>query len=286
MAEDIYGTSVAHLKGKTAARKGGGRVAFDISTLPHVIADKYKLVTLCGDIFYINGVRFLATISRHIQFCMAEHIKDAKIETLEASLKAIQAIYWSRGLKVDVLHMDDQFEPIRYKAAAIGMHLNVTSNEEHVPKIERSNRTVKERVRSVYATLPFKKLPVRFIIKMVAGCILWLNAFPVQGGVANNEPASHRNRGRAGLQRALPDAVWRVRPDARTTRQLDGTQDRRRDRTVSDCELTGWVLLPEPENRLEAQSSPLYAPPHARRGDRPRAQDGTSITRGPHLRRS
>jgi hypothetical protein len=80
--------------------------------------------------------------------------------------------------------MDGQFEPIRYKTAAMGMHLNIASNEEHVHEIERSNRTVKERVRSVYATLPFKKLPVRFIIEMVVGCIMWLNAFPVKGGVS------------------------------------------------------------------------------------------------------
>jgi hypothetical protein len=171
-AKDIYGTSLAHLKGKTA-RKGGEHVTFAVTTLPHAIVGKYKLVTLCGDIFYINGVRFLSTISRHIQFRTAEHIKDAKIETLETSLKAIRDLYWVRGFKVDALHMDGQFEPIRsYKAAALGMQLNVTSNEEHVPEIERSNRTVKEGVCSVYSTLPFKKISLRFIIELVAGCVM------------------------------------------------------------------------------------------------------------------
>jgi hypothetical protein len=80
--------------------------------------------------------------------------------------------------------MDGQSKPIRYKLAAIGMPLNTASNEEHVPEIEKSNRTVKEWVRSVYATPPFKKLPVRFSVEMVAGCILWLNAFPAMGGVS------------------------------------------------------------------------------------------------------
>jgi hypothetical protein len=100
------------------------------------------------------------------------------------SLKAIQGLYATRGVKINVIHLDGQFEPIRYKLAAIGIHLNTASNEEHVPEIERSNRTIKERVRSVYATLPFKKLPVRFIIEMVAGCVLWLNAFPATEGVS------------------------------------------------------------------------------------------------------
>ncbi len=183
MAEDIYGTSIAHLKGKTVRRKGQ-HVTFSVATLPITIADKYKLVTLCGDIFYVNCIRFFSTISRHIHFRTAAHIKDAKLDTLDASLKAIRGICLARGFKVDVLHMDGQFEPLRLRAAALGMHLNVVSNEEHVPEIERSIRVVKERVRSVHATLPFKRIPALFLIELIAGCLLWLNAFPMKGGVS------------------------------------------------------------------------------------------------------
>jgi hypothetical protein len=89
MAEDVYGTSVAHLKGKTVQRKGQ-HVTFAVATLPITIANKYKLVTLCGDIFYINGIQFFSTISRHINFPTAAHINDAKRDTLKGSLKAIK----------------------------------------------------------------------------------------------------------------------------------------------------------------------------------------------------
>jgi hypothetical protein len=170
MAEDIYGTSIAHLKGKTV-RKKGQHVTFSIATLPIAIANKYKLATLCGNIFYVNSIRFFSTISRHIHFRTAAHIKDAKLDTLNASLKAIRDIDLARGFKVNVLHMDGQFEPLRLRAAALGMHLNVVSNEEHVPEIERSIRVVKERVRSVHATLPFKRIPALFLIELIAGCL-------------------------------------------------------------------------------------------------------------------
>ena len=129
-------------------------------------------------------MRFFTTISRHIHFRTVAHINDAKLDTLIASLKSIQGLYLARGFRIDVLHMDGQFEPLRLRTAAMGMQLNVTSNKEHVPEIERSIRTTKEQVRSVYATLPFKRLPLRFLIELVVGCILWLNAFAMRGGVS------------------------------------------------------------------------------------------------------
>ena len=64
--------------------------------------------------------------------------------------------------------MDSQFESVRDKAHLMGMTLNTVYADEHVPEIERCNRTIKERVRSAKATLPFKKLPVQFLIKLVA----------------------------------------------------------------------------------------------------------------------
>ena len=79
---------------------------------------------------------------------------------LESSLKQVKDLYSRRGFEIEALHIDGQFEPIRAKTAGMGMTPNVVSRDEHVPEIERYNRTVKERVRSAKATLPFKRLPV------------------------------------------------------------------------------------------------------------------------------
>ena len=80
--------------------------------------------------------------------------------------------------------MISQFEPVRDKAHSMGMTLNTVSANKHVPEIERCNRTIKERVRSAKATLPFKKLPVWFLIKLVAACIFRLNVLPAHAGVS------------------------------------------------------------------------------------------------------
>ena len=80
--------------------------------------------------------------------------------------------------------MDGQFEPLRGNLAELGILLNTASNDEHVPEIERQIRTVKERTRSIYCTLPFNKMPRRLIIEMVYAANYWLNMFPRQGGVS------------------------------------------------------------------------------------------------------
>ena len=70
--------------------------------------------------------------------------------------------------------MDGQFEPLRGNLAELGIVLNTASNDEHVPEIERQIRTVKERTRAIYCTLPFKKMPRRLIIEMVYAANYWL----------------------------------------------------------------------------------------------------------------
>ena len=62
--------------------------------------------------------------------------------------------------------------------------LNTVSNDEHVPEAERYIRTVKGRTRSIYNTVPFKKMPARMIIELVYYCIFCWNAFPPKGGIS------------------------------------------------------------------------------------------------------
>ena len=55
MTEDIYGTCVSNLQGKTA-RKKVPHVEIEIKTVPKSIMDKYRAVTLCVDIMFVNGI--------------------------------------------------------------------------------------------------------------------------------------------------------------------------------------------------------------------------------------
>ena len=79
---------------------------------------------------------------------------------------------------MDTILADGQFEPIHGELADLGVRLNTTSHDEHVPVVERYIHTLKERVRACYNILPFDKHPQWLIIEMVYTQKFWLNAFP------------------------------------------------------------------------------------------------------------
>jgi hypothetical protein len=82
-------------------------------------------------------------------------------------------------------HADGEFEPLRGSLAMSGSGLNVCSNDEHVPEIERFIRTVKERSQYLYNSVPFCRFPVLMIKEMVTSCVFWLNMFPSHDGVSD-----------------------------------------------------------------------------------------------------
>lgn len=82
------------------------------------------------------------------------------------------------------MHGNGEFEHLQADLADVHAQLNVTSEDEHVPEVERYIRTIKECTRAVYNTVPFKRLPGMMIVEMVHSCNYWLNMFPVNDGVS------------------------------------------------------------------------------------------------------
>jgi hypothetical protein len=50
--------------------------------------------------------------------------------------------------------------------------------------VERYIRTIKERVRSIYNSLPFKRMPSGLIVEMTYASVFWLNCFPHPHGIS------------------------------------------------------------------------------------------------------
>ena len=182
-AEQIFGPDIGSLKGKTVRRQPP-RVEVTEVTLPPTIHQHYQEVILGCDIMFVNKIPFLMSISRHLRFGTAQHIKNQQGATILNGIRAIHQIYLQRGFHIRNAFMDGQFEPLRGHLAEMGIILNTASNDEHVPEIERQIRTVKERTRAIYCTLPFNKMPRCLIIEMVYAANYWLNMFPRKGGVS------------------------------------------------------------------------------------------------------
>ena len=82
--------------------------------------------------------------------------------------------------------MDGEFGHLRGELAGMGIALNETSWDEHVGEIERYIRTVKERMRAAYNTMPFSKIPARLVIEMAKASVFWLNGLPPRDYFGNN----------------------------------------------------------------------------------------------------
>ena len=65
----------------------------------------------------------------------------------------------------------------------MGITPNVMARNEHVPDVKRYINNIKERVRAIASSLPFKKFLQRKIAEMVYNFVIWLNNFPHQDGI-------------------------------------------------------------------------------------------------------
>jgi len=182
-AKIIFGKDVGALKGKTT-RKTPLPVVTDYVYVPSSIYQANHMVTLCADIIFVNKIPFLTSVSRNMHFITAQKLGSRKEKNILTYLKNIINTYSCCGFKIKVALMDKEFDCLKGELSAIGMDLNPTAAAEHVTDIERSNRTIKERVWSVYCTLPYTALPNIMIEDLVNFCVMWLNAFPPKSGLS------------------------------------------------------------------------------------------------------
>ena len=135
---------------------------------------------------FINGIHFINTISRHVNFMTAEHIANAEASTLQESIRKLKQVNMQRGFNITNILIYGQFNCIRGNLVELQINLNICSNEEHVGEIERLNCMIKEQVGGIYNMLPFNKLPGLIIVELVALVIFWLNALPPSPSVGGN----------------------------------------------------------------------------------------------------
>ena len=150
------------------------------------ILKHYGEITLCVDLMYVNKVPLLVTLSRNIKFGTMEAVADWKEATMLKCIKGVVSLYRKAGFKVTTAPMDGEFMPLCGGLAELGLRLNETSRDDHVGDIERYIRMVKERMRAIYNTLPFQKIPAWLVIEMAKTAVFWLNAFPAAGGASQD----------------------------------------------------------------------------------------------------
>ena len=185
IANKLFGPDVGALKGKTT-RRGPPIVDSPVSVdITHIL--KYY-----GEDIPVHRphVREQGDSAGHFvtkrEVGTVEAVKDRKETTLMKSIATVVALYRKARFTVTTALMDGEFVPLRRGLAEIGITRNETSRDEHVGDIERYIRTVKERMRAIYNTMPFHQVPARLVVEMAKTAVFWLNAFPILGGVSGD----------------------------------------------------------------------------------------------------
>jgi len=75
-------------------------------------------------------------ISQTICLTTAHYLTDQKPSTILKGINKVLAIYANWGFIVKCALMDGQFEPLCEDLMSIGINLNVTAANEHIPLIE------------------------------------------------------------------------------------------------------------------------------------------------------
>ena len=178
-AVGIWGPSVANLKGKTTrSRPDPVNIgAATITLIPPHILEHHKEVTIGVDVMKVNNIPFMVSISRVIKFGTATELDSLKMPAYVRTITTILRIYASRGFVVRTIVADNGFAPLLQNNdfLTLGVNLNLTSEDEHEPHIERFIRTLKERCRMCFSLLPFSKVPRRLAIELVYCQTYWYN---------------------------------------------------------------------------------------------------------------
>ena len=111
-AEDIIGPNLGALKGKTVSRPGQ-HVWTGIDPVPYKILNTHRSIALAIDIMFVNSVAFLLTTSHNLKFGTVEALENRQVTTIVRELKTIERLYHQRGLRIESMLANPEFEPLR-----------------------------------------------------------------------------------------------------------------------------------------------------------------------------
>ena len=195
----IYGQPAPLLKGKTVREKSQHVPSPHKLELPPHVQQFHQQVDLCVDFLHVNGMLYLHTISRKFQFRTISLAPSKGRVAITKLLSNVVSIYTARGLKVVTILGDNAFACV--KSDMLPIAVNITAAREHSPEVERSLRTVQERLRCIIAGLPYNRFTKLMTTRALEHVVSVLNAFPAKNGVSNTLSPRNIVLGRPDLNR-------------------------------------------------------------------------------------
>ena len=165
IADHIFGPPTATLKGRTTKRASPPI----IPTAPVVIEANQ---TLEIDVMFVNRLPFLVAILVPLGYSLVDYTPNRKEKEIHQSLFKFITKIMAR--KITITHVVSDNEGSAHTAESklnsMGIQLSTTAAGEKVHRVERRIRFIKERVRSIVHSLPY-----RLCAKLLTYCVYYAN---------------------------------------------------------------------------------------------------------------
>ena len=151
---DIWGRTLGELKGKSTYRRTP-----TISPIGERLRTQQpKFQQLHVDLFYVNDIAYMVSVLEPCAYVQVTKPKNKREWTLWRHLERHMKFCERFGLVVERVRVDGESAMgTDWFAARVGPEkMDIASPGTHVPIVERMIRTLKERVRAVICTLPFR----------------------------------------------------------------------------------------------------------------------------------
>ena len=171
----IRGKNLPFIKGRQTHLKLKG-MSHEVLSQPTAERAQQKLFV---DLLFLDNHPYFITKSLPLDLVMIQKVKDRSAASLSEALLAILAKYRSRGFEVKVLYSDNKggVSAARTLLEGKGVQLDFCSASQHVPVIERTIRFLKERMRSILASLPYT-LPPELMEYLAQYAVQMINSLP------------------------------------------------------------------------------------------------------------
>ena len=115
IAIDLWGPSVANLKGKTTRAKSDSvKTGVDVITpLPPQILEFHAIVTLGIDVMKVNRLLFLVSYGRVINFGTTTELANMKTLSIVSAIILILRVYVTRRFRVEFIAVDNGFASLQ-----------------------------------------------------------------------------------------------------------------------------------------------------------------------------
>ena len=169
----IWGLDEGILRGRTVTQKP---LPVD-EVVPVRVKEDFTILYI--DLAHIQGVPFMVSVSKGYNLLVVNHLRNRTRGVIEESLTNIVNCYKKHNVIITTILCDGESAVTALKTFLEGrmIDLQTCSRNEHIARVERNIRLIKERVRSFLTVLPYK-LTKTMLVYLVQFVVMMINNVP------------------------------------------------------------------------------------------------------------